>query len=214
MSDIFREVDEEIRKEDYAALARKYGPWVVGLAVAIVLLVAGYQGWQYYDRQQRLERSQTFAAAMRQLDEGDTAAARNALAELADPEGTGFALLAALELARIKAEAGETASALEIWDRIAASADADRSLRATAALFAVMHRMDDGDPAALAERLQPYAEQDGAFRFSALELQALLARRQGDGARARELYRRIADAPSAPQGLRQRATQMLKLLEG
>lgn len=214
MSDIFREVDEEIRKEDYAALARKYGPWVIGLAVAIVLLVAGYQGWQYYDREQRLERSQAFTAALRQLDDGDTAAARSALAGLADPEGDGFALLAALELARIQAEAGETASALEIWERIAASANADRPLRAAATVFAVMHRMDEGDPAALAERLQPYAGQDGAFRFSALELQALLARRQGDGARARELYRQIADAPAAPQGLRQRATQMLKLLEG
>lgn len=215
MSDIFREVDEEIRKEHYAALARKYGPWAIALAVAIVLAVAGYQGWRYYERQQALEASDAYAAAMQQMENGNTAAGRNALAELADPEGEGFALLAAFELARLKAEAGETQAAVESWERIAATSTAGQPLRAAATLFAVMHRMQDGeDAAALAGRLQPLTEPGSPFRFSALELQAVLARERGEPERAVELYQQIADAPEAPQGARQRATQMLKLLQG
>jgi hypothetical protein len=72
--------------------------------------------------------------------------------------------------------------------------------------------MDDGDPAQLASRLQPLAEGEGAFRLTAVELQALLAHKQGERARAVELYKQVADAADVPPAQRQRATQMLALL--
>ena len=37
MSDIFREVDEDIRQEKYRRLWDRFGPWVLGVAVLIIV---------------------------------------------------------------------------------------------------------------------------------------------------------------------------------
>ncbi len=187
---------------------------MIGAAVALVLAVAGYQGWQQWQRSQQLEASDTYAAAVAQAEAGDVEAALQQLGEMSDPRGDGYGLLAAFRQAELLAEQGDREAALQIWDRIAASANAPRPFADLATIFAVQHRIASGDPAQLSERLQSVADSDVAFRWTAVELQAYLAREQGDDARAVELYKRIADASDVPPAQRQRATQMLALLEG
>lgn len=213
MTDIFREVDEEIRKERYAALWKKYGPYVIGLAVLIVLAVAGYQAWTAYQREQAIEASNAFAAANQQFYDGGHGAAVESLAKLADPDAGGYGLLAAFRRADILAIDGEEAAAIEIWRRIAEEAPQE-DFRTLAELFVIMHRFDEADPAELDSRLAGMAESDSPFRTTALELQALLAVKQGDEARAAELYKEIADGANIPPQQRQRATELLARLEG
>ena len=45
MADIFREIDEEVRRDKAAELWKKYGWVVTSLAVLAVLAVAGWQYW-------------------------------------------------------------------------------------------------------------------------------------------------------------------------
>ena len=121
--------------------------------------------------------------------------------------------LAAFNQARLLAEAGDTAAAVEIWERLAASSAAGPAFQGAAALLSVMHQIDSGDPAALEARLQSLAAEDSGFRPIALEMTAVLALRQGDRARAREVYAQLADDRTAPASLRARASQMLAALE-
>ncbi len=155
MSDIFREVDEEIRQENYAKLWKRYGSFAIGLAVLLVAAVAGYQIWQGYDLQRRTELSDRYATVTTQVVEDQDDAARAALAEIADPADRGYGTLAAFAQAQRLAEAGNTAEATAIWDEIAEQSPAGDSFRAIATLLSVMHQMDSGDPAALQARLQP-----------------------------------------------------------
>ncbi len=48
MSDIFREVDEDIRHEKYRRLWDRFGSWVIAVAVLIVVGTGGYRGWLYW----------------------------------------------------------------------------------------------------------------------------------------------------------------------
>jgi hypothetical protein len=214
VSDIFREVDEEIRKERYLSLWKKYGPWVIGAAVALVLAVAGWQGWQQWQRSQAIEASKAYDSAVDALQAGDTETALSRLSELSDPRASGYGLLAAFRRAELLSEQGDAAGAIQTWDRIAASPEAPAPLTDLATIFSVMHQLDDGAPEQLASRLQPIADGGSAMRWTAVELQAYLAQRGGDAERARDLYGRIADASDVPPAQRQRATQMLALLEG
>ena len=211
MTDIFREVDEELRQEQAKKLWQRYGRYVVGAAVALVVGVGGFQAWQAWDLQQRTELSERYATALDLVGRGDTAAADQALAEIVG-EGGGYGMLAAFTQARLRAEAGDTAGAVELWDRIAETEGEDRPLRQIATLLSVMHRMDRDDPAELEARLAPLTEVGQAFRPTALELSAAIALRQGDKARAREIYAGIVDDLAAPPGLRARAAQMLQAL--
>ncbi|MDX1425581.1 MAG: tetratricopeptide repeat protein, partial [Kiloniellales bacterium] len=111
MADIFREVNEELRRDRASELAKKYGPYVIGFAVAIVLGTVAYQVWKSWDLERRTERSRDFAAALELSAEGDTEAALAALAELGDPDG-GYGALATFERARLLAEQGRRDEAL------------------------------------------------------------------------------------------------------
>src|SRR5262245_35720583 len=64
VSDIIREVDEELRRERFEKLWRKYGTYALGLAALVVLAVAGYIQWQHYTAGQREERARQYEAAI------------------------------------------------------------------------------------------------------------------------------------------------------
>ncbi len=213
MSDIFREVDEEIRQENYAKLWKRYGSYAIGFAVLLVAAVAGYQIWQNYDLERRTELSDRYAAVTGQVLEDQDSAAQAALSEIADPSDAGYGTLAAFARAQLLAEAGNTAEAAAIWDAIAEQSPSGDSFRAIATLLSVMHQLDGGDPAALAPRLQPLMEAGQPFRTSAQELDALLAIKQGDSDRARSRLEAIGQDLFAPPAARERAAQLLATLE-
>ena len=213
MADIFREVDEDLRRENLEKIWKRYGKVILALALVLVLGVAGLQAWKAYDRQQRQQQSDRFAAALATAQNGDPAAAAEALAEWSKPDGGGYPGLAALERARLLADTGDTARAIAVWDQIAADSDLGSGFRAMATLLSVLHQIEDGDPDELRQRLVPLAAPGSAFRGSAWELMAVLALREGDTSRARALYTQISDDRELPGGVRARATQMLAALE-
>ncbi len=212
MADIFREVDEEVRKEKATDLWRRYGSVVIAIGVLIILGVAGFKGWNFYQAREHEKLSDAYAAAMSLAEAGESTEALNALAALAEPGGDGYSLLAAMERARLFAEAGDVEAASAIWDEVAASEAAGPGFRGIATLLSVLHQLDSGDAEALRARLEPLASEGNSFRPGALELMAALALRDGRKAEAAELYRAIADDLSAPSGLRARAAQMLMAL--
>jgi len=211
VSDIFKEVDEDLRRDQAARLWAKYGRYVIGAAVAVVLATAVFQVWNWWDKEQRAERSAQFVAAMELMRDGDSETAAAQFGAMAEADGS-YGTLAAFNEARLQAEAGNAEAAVEILDMLAESAAAGPSFQGVATILAVLHQIDQGDPAALEARLKPLTEAGSGFRPTALELTAVLALRQGDSARAVALYTQVADDRSAPAALRRRASQMLAAL--
>lgn len=213
MTDLFREIDEELRQDRLKRLWKRYGAYFVGLVVLVVAGVGGYQAWKAWDLDRRMEQSSQYAAALEQLRAGNRAEAEAALAELVE-SGGGYGVLASFEQAGLKAESGDLAGAIALWDRLARDDSAGAAFRGLATLLSVMHQIDSGEPGQLEARLQPLTVAGNPFRPTALELTAALALRAGDRARARELYTELADDRTTPTGLRTRAAQMLEALNG
>ncbi len=211
MSDIFREVDEDLRRDRATELAKKYGPYFIGFAVAIVLGTLGYQLWHDWDLDRRTERSEAYAAALELVAGGKTEDALAALEALGEPDG-GYGTLATFERARLLAEEGRRDEALAQWEILAAGETGGPALEGVARLFFVMHQIDDGDPDELRTMLQPLMAAGNGFRPLAMELDAQLAVREGDREKARQIYAEIADDLTAPPGLRARAAQVLASL--
>lgn len=213
MADIFKEVDEDLRRDNLEKLWKKYGFQIIGLAVAVVLGVAGVQGWQAYDLDRRGKLSDRYGAAIELTENGETAAGLDAMIDLSEASGGSYAGLAAFAEARLRVESGDIGGAIAVWDRIAESSGLGPGFKEAATLFSILHQIDNGNPAALRARLQPLAADSQSFRSTARELLALLALGEGDTAAARDLYTKISDDREAPAGLRQRATQMLAALK-
>lgn len=206
MSDIFREVDEDLQRERALAMARKWGPWILGVVLVIVLGYGGYAFWQTNQRDNALARGSAFIAGLEQAAE-DPAAGRAALSGLADDGNADFAAYVDLEVAALAAAQGDEAAAQAAWQAIATRSGTAPLLRDLAVLLEVAHQLDGtvADPQALRTRLQPLTAEGHPWRFTARELDALLLMAGGDVAGARAAFADLAAAEGVPQGIRRRA---------
>jgi hypothetical protein len=216
VGDIFREIDEELKQEHYLRLWKKYGNRVL-TGIAVVLLVgAGIYGWTKYRESQRLAASNQYSQGQALAGAGKREEAATVFATLADTGSGSYKTLARLQRAALRAEGGDIAGAIAIYDAVAADTGVDPALRQAATILAALHGLDlpKTDGAALEARLAPLDAPNGPWRYSARELRALVALKSGDSKHAKDLYRQLADDVDAPQGLRARAAEMLAVLGG
>ena len=71
MTDLFREVEEDLRREQFSRLWEKYGIYVIGTAVAIVLIVAAIVGWRAWSHSKAVEASAQYEALVAEIAEAD-----------------------------------------------------------------------------------------------------------------------------------------------
>ncbi|MGI9462613.1 MAG: tetratricopeptide repeat protein, partial [Aestuariivirgaceae bacterium] len=131
MSDdsLFREVDEEVRREEVEKLWKRYGNLVMAACIGIVLGVAGIKGWQYWQKRAGETAGAAYVDAMRLASEGKTDEAASAYADIVEGSHGGYSLLARLQQAGLAAEQGRRDEAVKLFDAIAADRSADGALR-------------------------------------------------------------------------------------
>jgi hypothetical protein len=212
VSDIIREVDEELRRENFEKLWRKYGSYALGVGIVIVLAVAGVAMWRDYTANHRAERARQYEAALQLVAAADPGAPA-ALQGLAGGND-GYAALAQLQAAALKAKAGDIAGSVAIYEKITADSTIDESMRNLALMLLALSTADTAPPDQLTQRLKPLTAPANPWHYSALELTAVLAQRAGNTAKAAQILTGLADDLNAPQALRQRATEMLHALKG
>jgi hypothetical protein len=214
VSDIFREIEEDLHRDRYKKLWAKYGNVVIAAAVVLVVATGAWEAWKTYKLHRDEALGQRYAEALKLAQAGHATEAAAAFAKLAEEASAGYTALARLQEAALLAKAGNAEGAVAVYDRLAADSSVDQAYRDLATLLAVLHGIDKGDPAVLASRLEPLTAAASPWRHSALELSAILAERMGDKARAEQLYARLADDGTAPADIRARAAEMLAALKG
>lgn len=210
MPDVFDEVEEDLRRDRAEKLWKKYGPYLIAAAVALVAATGAYSFWQDHQRK-RLEASAQRYAVAGDLVAGDRERALAELRGLAQDGAGGFAGLARLKEAALTAER-DPSQGLALFRRAAGDSALDAELRRMAAAMAAVLSVDAATRAEAEQAAQGLQTAGSPFRNAGREIEALAALRAGDTARARDLYRVIADDLNAPAGLRQRAAEMLAAL--
>jgi hypothetical protein len=220
MSDIFREVDEDLRRDRLEMIWKRYGAAIVGAVLVIVAGTAGFVAWRNHQHAEAETKTAQLADALRLAGNtpgqasntsGDSKAAADALSAFAAQSGTGPGTLARFFEAGLRAREGDNAAAIKIYDELTQSAKLEPVYRDLATVLSVMHQVQTGDPGQLTARLQPLTADNSPWRHSARELTALLAIRSGDKATAGKLFAQIQDDPAAPSGVRSRATELAAL---
>ncbi|MCH7958440.1 MAG: tetratricopeptide repeat protein [Proteobacteria bacterium] len=206
---LFREIEEDLRQEHWAKLWKRYGNYAVGAVLALVLSVAGYQGWRVYDIATRQSDGERFAAALKLADDKQTQAAAEAFAGLAADATAGYALLARFQEAALLAKRGDPAAA---YAELAQDPGVDAVYRDLAVILGAFNEMNGPGAGDLSARLAPLTADGNPWHHSAKELIAVLAARAGDRTKARALFTDLAADATAPQGIRARASEMLAIL--
>ena len=211
VSDIFREIEEELRRDNLLKLWARYRWYIVGVVCVALLIAGGIVAWRDYQVSQRRAEAARYTGAQSLARTGKEGDAAKLFAGLAQAGG-GYGVLAAFEQAELMARTGDRKGAVEAYDKIAASSGLDRELRDLATLLSVMQGMPDMDPKAAVDRLQPLLAQANPWRATALELTAAAKLKGGDRGGAAEVYKQLADDTSTPQQLRARAAEMTAAL--
>jgi len=210
LSDIFQEVDEEVRRERLQQLWERHGNLMVALALLIVLAVGGWRGYDWWENRKAAESGAAFEAAVALGESGKQDEAQAAFGKLAKEGSSGYRMLArfreAAELAKT-----DPAAAVKAYDSLAAESALGRSLQDLAAIRAGLILVDTATPAELATRLEPLTATDRPFRHTARELLALGAWRAGDAAAAKRWFDLIATDIETPAGTRQRIEVLMTL---
>ncbi len=176
---IFREVDEELRREQIAKLWQNYGTYILGAALAIILGVGGYQYYLYSSARAIEAVGTEYDAAAQLITGGKADDARAALEKIAKTGPTGYATLAQLRLAASATKAGKNDDALAAYEALAKSGGADPLLRDFARLQAASLKLDTADWTEMQNRLIELCDNSNAWRFSAREIMGLAAFKAG-----------------------------------
>ncbi len=210
---LLKEVDDDLRREQYLQFWRRYGKFAIVGAIVIVIGVAGHQAWLGWREGQFQRHASAFAAVQDLIKIGKQSEALASLAQIAGGKNGGFTVAAGFQRAQLQLEAGDNAAAIASYDALSQS-DAPPILRDLALLKSAMLSLESDDPDMLARKLQPLSDPKNPWHSTAIEMLAVLAGRRGDTAQAITYYRQLADDLAAPQTIRARATEMLAVLGG
>lgn len=211
MSDIFREVDEEIRHERYKKLWDRFGIWLIAVAVFIVIGTAGYRGWLYWQEKQAREAGDIFVQALNLSNDGKYAEAEELLGRLEGATG-GYPALATMRAATVKALTGDKQAALAEFDAIAADGGNPQIFRDIARLRGGYLAIDLEDYASVEKRLEELSGDGDGWRFLAREALAFSAWKAGDMATTRRWLDGIVNVEGAPAEVAARAGLLLDLV--
>jgi hypothetical protein len=210
MSDIFQEVEEDVRRERYEQLWKQYGNYIIGAAAALILGVGGYQAWSAYDTNQRQAVSDLYQAAQI-IAPTDTAKAEAQFNELSNSGYDGYATLSKFNLAGAYFAQGKRDPAIALLRELTAASD--DTVSSVARLRLAWAEADAQPRTEIQTILQPLTAQDNPWRFAATEILAYVDFRTGSRAQAEADYLRLSQEQQASPSLRQRAAAIVQYLK-
>lgn len=211
--DVFREVDEEVRREQLMKLWERYQYLIVGV---VLLVIVGVGGWRFYEwnmtRQSEVVGAR-FDEAIELADAGKHEEAEKAFAQIAVDGTPAYRQLARLRQAAAVAQTDPKA-ATELYKQISADGNVEQVLRDLASLRAAALLIDEGSYIDARKLLEPLAQPGREFRHAVRELLALNAWKAGDRPGAMKWYAAILTDPEAPASSRSRVEMLIALGAG
>ena len=206
---IFREVDDEVRQDEYKKLWDKYGKYAGTVALLFVGAVAAWQGYQYYQQKQAEEASVFYFDALKKATTGK---GDDALASLALVHHVGYSQLAQIQQAGILGSKGDVEKAVAAYDAFAADAKSDAALADLARIRAGYLLVDTQSPDQLLTRLGRFDKDDALWHNEVREIFGLSAWRVKDFAMADRYFKAVAADAQTSGAMKQRAEMMLQLI--
>jgi hypothetical protein len=211
VSELFDEVDEDVRREQLKKLWDQYSIYIVAAAFLVVAAVGGWRGYQYLEAKKAAVAGAAFDKAIELSEQNKSAEAEAAFNNLAATAPSGYRMLARLRAAA-EIAAHDPQAAVKLYDEIST----DRSIGALeqelARIRAAGLLVDTATYPTMVQRLEASTAPQATFRHTARELLALSAWHANDTTAARKWLDLIANDAETPPGLRSRAEALQALL--
>ena len=204
------EVSEEVRRDRFYHLLRRYG-WVGGV---VVLLIVGGAAWSEYSKAQARAEAEALGdqilAALSQPETGD----RQTQLEAITPSNPGAQAVVGMLSAAEAQQAGNTEAAVGALDQVSVNGDVPEIYRQVAAFKALVLQAGDMDVDSRRQQLEALAAPGAPLALLAEEQLALLEIENGETDAAITRLQSIVENASVSTDLQQRALQVIVALGG
>jgi hypothetical protein len=207
-----REVNEELRSEQLQTAWKRFRPVIIGVAVLIVVGVAGAGLFEWWQARQSSASGDRFLSAIKNANDKKSDEAMKELEALSKDGFGSYPVLARMRLATAKAEKGDVKAAIADFQAIGQDGTVPTAMRNVAKLRAGWMMVDTSKYDEVASQIEELAAPTSTVRHSAREILGLSAFKAGNYAKAKEWMQKIVDDAEAPDGGRQRARIILALI--
>jgi hypothetical protein len=211
VSELFDEVDEDVRRDQLKKLWDQYSIYIIAGALLIIAAVGGWRGYEYLEAKKAAEAGAAFDKAVELSEQNKHTEAEAAFTDLAAKAPSGYRILARLRAAAEVANRDPQAAA-KLYDDIAADRSVGTPEQELAKIRAAGLLLATASYPNMLARLEPATVPGATFRHTARELLALSAWRANDAAATRQWLDLIANDSETPLGLRSRAEALQALL--
>jgi hypothetical protein len=214
--DIFDEIREEAKEQRWLDMWKKYQNYVYGFMLVCVALTAFDVFWKRHQTSKNLEASEKYISALHSIGSKHAKTAIGILEEIPLNNKGSYKDLSRFLVAALLQEEGDDEGALEVYRSIVNDTAGDDTYRNLALLRLAYAGFDSEDPKALLKSLNKLTKDSSPWRFSALELTALLHVKLGDTEKAKasltKLLESAKDYKEVPPFVVFRAESLLRSL--
>ena len=203
------EVNEELRRQQLKSIWDRFGVYIIGFAVLIILSVGGNEIINHLNNRVSQRESNAFDNALKLIEKGNDSAGLDQLIELTEGK-TGYKGLALFRLSSESLTNGNYQEAVDYLKKASLDKTLTNNLRVFAKIKAGLILVDNGSFSEVDVLLKEVIESGGPFSFHAKEILALALIKNGRDLEAQEIFQEIANDASAPPVLARRAEIFLR----
>lgn len=203
-----REVDENLRRDQMADRAKRYGGLVIGAVVLFLIAVGGYLYWQHRQQLRAEAGTEQLATTLQDIGSNKVAAAPATLDSLRQSDIDGVRAMGGLTRAALALQQGDRKRASAVYAEVAADDGLAQPFRDLAIVRGTALDFDSLKPDEVIARLQPIATPGQPFFGSAGEMIGMALIAKGQKSAAAQLFAKIAADKGVPASIRGRAVQM------
>ena len=203
------EVNEELRRQQLKSIWDRFGVYIIGFAVLIILSVGGNEIINHLNNRVSQRESNAFDNALSLIEKGNDSAGLDQLIKLTEGK-TGYKGLALFRLSSESLTNGNYQEAVDYLKKASLDKTLTNNLRVFAKIKAGLILVDNGSFSEVDVLLKEVIESGGPFSFHAKEILALALIKNGRDLEAQEIFQEIANDASAPPVLARRAEIFLR----
>ncbi|QUS39676.1 tetratricopeptide repeat protein [Tardiphaga alba] len=211
MSELFNEVDEDLRREQLKKIWEKYSLLIILVAILIVGGVGGWRAYSYFEAKKAAEAGAAFDKASELSEQNKPAEAEAAFTKLAAEAPSGYRTMARLRAAG-EAAKRDVAAAVKLYDEVIADNTVGASEKDLARVRAGALLVETTPYDTLLSKLEPATSATSTYRHSARELLALAAWKANNAGETRKWVDLISNDGETPSSIRTRAEALQALL--
>ena len=208
MSDIIRQIDEDLRREKLSKLWNKYGLYAVSTIIVIVFTVIGYQLNVSISKSKNEILVETFIKA---TNDNNFIKQIPLYEEIISSNNEYLSGLAALRTSNLQVQNGNIEEGYSTLEKIAENIEYDVVIRDLATYLLFMAKMEDPDDLASNLNLTNERIESSPFKYSFLEIIAVRKLILGDYAEAKKDFEDLISNLDLPIEIRNRAMKFIEL---